>query len=183
MSKPRLYLDITIEDLTHLRDLGLIEHEDFFARNDRRGKGYLRRAYYDELIAICLCQNAATQCIDPNHGFGDFDVWLFYQDSPDISFPYRAYPKTGKPQFKGTYVDFLKRSIPAKFTVRSDNVSGAVVSYLTEQRTKTQKMLLCNAIVGLHPEEIFGMVVWGGKLGAVQSMSVSDMRDHVRLHF
>lgn len=180
MSKPRLYLDITIEDLTHLRDLGLIEHEHFFARNDRRGKGYLRRAYYDGLIAICLCQNAATQCIDPNHGFGDFDVWLFYVDSPDANFPYRAYPKKDKPQLKGTYVDFLKRSIPSRHTSCADSAGGAVMSYLAERRTDTQKMLLCNAIVGLHPSEIFGMVIWGGEFGPVQPMSVSDMRHHVR---
>lgn len=149
----RLFDPITPEDLPRLRQLALKEHEDFFRRNK-----HLKRAFYDGLIAICLCQGAAAHYFDTRVGVKDFDIWHFYWESEEIQFPYRAHKRIQR-GYKGKAVDFLKRAIPTKLKSYKDP-GEIVLAYLLEKDTKTKKLLLEKPVISLHPEGIFAKVIW-----------------------
>lgn len=81
----RSYKTITVEDLKKLKDLALRERIEFFDR-----KPCYRKAYWDSLIAIALCQGAALHFIDSRTGVKDFDIWYFYIKNYEVTYPYRA---------------------------------------------------------------------------------------------
>jgi len=158
-SEERLYDSLSINDLKKLRELALEEHKSFFKRNP-----HLHKAFYNSLIGICLCQGAASHYLDPTVGIKDFDIWHFYLESKKSRFPYRAHKKI-KNGYKGKSIDFLKRVIPKRiYDLSPKSPEKIIMNYLLEKNTKTKKLLLKKAIIGLYPDEIFSKVLWKGEL-------------------
>jgi hypothetical protein len=160
MSKvERSYAPLTLDDLKQLKELALKEHEQFLKRNL-----HLEKAYRNSLIAICLCQGAASHYINPMIGVKDFDIWHFYVESEIIPFPYRAWKKVEN-GYKGKPIDFLKRAIPRRiYENHIDKPDQVVLEYLLARDTLTKKLLLKKAIIGLFPDGIFGKILWKGEL-------------------
>ncbi|RLJ01831.1 MAG: hypothetical protein DRP11_03840 [Candidatus Aenigmatarchaeota archaeon] len=156
-NKERIYAPLNKKDLRRLRELALDEHEKFFERNP-----HLRRAYYNSLIGICLCQGAALHYLNPKIGIKDFDIWHFYLRSSWVNFPYRAHKRIEN-GYMGMPIDFLKRDIPRYVYDQGSKESGQVImNYLLERNTKSKNFLLKKAIIGLYPDKIFGKVLWKG---------------------
>jgi hypothetical protein len=145
----RLYDTITMHDLERLKELAVREHEDFFKRNP-----HLKRAFYDSLIGICLCQGAASHFLNPKVGIKDFDIWHFYVEDNRSYFPYRAHKRIEN-GYKGKPIDFLKRAIPTH-TYNANASEQTIMNYLFERNTKTKRLLLEKAIIGLFPANIYG---------------------------
>ena len=149
-NEKRLYYPLDEEDLRRLRELALEEHEKFFERNP-----HLREAYCNSLIGICLCQGAASHYLNLKVGIKDFDIWHFYLESNEVNFPYRAHKRIQNGH-KDKSIDFLKRAIPRYIHDKSPKDPGQIImNYLLERNTKTKRLLLKKAIIGLYPDEIF----------------------------
>lgn len=155
MNVKRTYEPITINDLKKLRELALSEHEDFFKRNP-----HLTSAYRNSLVAICLCQGAASHYLNNKIGINDFDIWHFYVENNVTKFPYRAHKRLAA-GYKGKPIDFLKRTIP-KDICSSNNPDQILMKYLLQKNTNTKRLLLKQAIIGLFPDKIFSKVIWTG---------------------
>ena len=154
-----MYDRLTEHNLEQLKELALKEHKEFFERNP-----HLKNIYCNSLIGICLCQGAASHYLNPNVGIKDFDIWHFYVENTSTNFPYRAHKRieTG---YKGKPIDFLKRAISKEiYDSFSNEPKQVIIEYLLERNTNTKKLLLKKAIIGLYPNEIFGKVLWKGKL-------------------
>jgi hypothetical protein len=152
----RSYKRLTSIDLRNLQGLGIEENKAFFRRNP-----HLKAAYGNALIAICLCQGAASHFLNPSVGVKDYDVWHFYVQNLRVPFPYRAHYRS---HYKGRRVDFLKRCVPRRIVNASTAARKSVLAYLMRRDTGTKKRLLIKAVIGLHPKPIFGEVLWRGKL-------------------
>jgi hypothetical protein len=152
----RSYEPLTTVDLANLRRLGIEEGKAFLRRNP-----HLRTAYGSALIAICLCQGAASHFLNPSVGVKDYDVWHFYAQNRRVPFPYRAHHRS---YCGGRRVDFLKRCIPKRIINTSTSAGNSVLSYLMMRDTVTKKRLLVKAVIGLHPKSILGKVLWRGEL-------------------
>jgi len=149
---------LTTSDLEQLKELALKEHEKFFERNP-----HLKSAYYYSLIGICLCQGAASHYLNPAVGVKDFDVWHFYVEHKEINFPYRA-RKRIESGYKGKPIDFLKRSVSEDvYDSCLGHPEKTIMKYLLGRNTKTKRLLLKKAIVGLFPNFLFGRVLWKGE--------------------
>jgi len=153
---PRSYDPLTLPDLRTLRDVAVNEHDSFIRRNP-----HLAKSYGNSLVAICLCQGAASHYLDPRIGIKDFDVWHFYLDDPKVPFPYRAHRRIDR-GFKGKPLDFLKRSISRHRGLALAECHLLLLNYLLESDTQTKRMLLRKAVIGLYPQEIFDLVIWPG---------------------
>jgi len=155
----RLMTPLTRNDLEHLKKLSLKEHYAFFERNP-----HLRTAYYGSLIGICLCQGAASHYVNPKVGVKDWDIWHFYIKDRKTNFPYRARKRIDN-GYRGKPIDFLKRAISKDIY---DSYSGyperTIMRYLLERNTKTKRLLLKDAIIGLYPNALVGRVFWKGEL-------------------
>ncbi len=152
----RSYEPLATADLKRLRRLGIEESKAFLQRNP-----HLKTAYGNALIAICLCQGAASHFLSPSVGVKDYDIWHFYKQHLRVPFPYRAHYRS---HYKGRRVDFLKRCIPKCIVNASTSAGKSVIAYLSRRDTATKKRLLIKAVIGLHPKPIFGKVLWRGKL-------------------
>ncbi len=152
----RSYEPLTPIDLVSLRRLGIEESKAFLRRNP-----HLKTAYGSALIAICLCQGAASHFLSPSVGVKDYDVWHFYVQNLRVPFPYRAHYRS---HYKGRRVDFLKRCIPNRLANASTSAGKSVMAYLMRRDTATKKRLLTKAVIGLHPKSIFEKVLWRGEL-------------------
>lgn len=157
MTKVRLYDALTTKDLSRLRDIGLQEHENFFRRNPR-----LKFPYYRRLLAICLCQGAASHYLDNRWGINDFDLWHFYLEHASVPFPYRAHYRIQN-GYRGRRVDFLKRTIREDIALRHCDSGEAVLAYLLERNTSSKRLLVRKGVIGLFPSRIFGKVLWKGE--------------------
>ena len=126
------------------------------------------RLYAMRIICVVLCQGAALHYIDGKNGIKDFDVWTFYAEHPEVSFPYRRIghrdfgsskfgflPNDIRP-FKGRRVDLIGRSLPVK--INADPVK-TIRQYLEMPRTKSARMLAQKAVVMIHPKQLLGTVV------------------------
>lgn len=154
----RSYWVLTEADLTQLRQLAHEEHEEFFRRNPRLG-AFFRKS----LIGICLCQGAASHYLHPAIGIKDFDIWHFYRENKDSSFPYRAH-KSIEGGYRGKRIDFLKRAIPESTCEQYPGQPGrTILSYLHQRDTRTKAELLKKAIIGLWPSSILGETLWKGQ--------------------
>lgn len=150
---------ITEGDLRRLGEIGLKEHKDFFARNAR-----LAAEYEDRLLMVCLRQSAARHYADPgfNEGFGDLDIWLFYEVNPRVRFPDRAHNRTNKPRHKGKDVDVLRRAVV--LDPSADALDGrveAVLRHIERRRKATRRRdRKPDALVGIFPDHVAGKVLW-----------------------
>jgi len=155
----RLYVPLAMDDLKQLRGLALKEHKQFFRRNP-----HLKRAYCNSLIAICLCQGAASHYLNSRVGIKDFDIWHFYVENESINFPYRAWKRIEN-GYKEKPIDFLKRAIPRSlFGAYPNSPERVILEYMFTRNTLTKTLLLKKAVIGLFPNEIFGKVLWKGEL-------------------
>ena len=154
----KLFEPITESDLKHLQRFALKEHGMFFERNP-----HLKAAYANSLIGIALCQGAALHYVNPKVGIKDFDIWYFYRKNEEVGFPYRA-KRSIENGYKGRRLDFLRRAIEkVVFDLYPNDPGKCIMEYLFERNTKTKRLLLEKAIVGLFPDEIFGKVIWKGE--------------------
>lgn len=165
----RSYKTITVEDLKKLRDLALRERIKFFDRNP-----CYRKAYFDSLIAIALCQGAALHFIDRRTGVKDFDIWCFYIKNHKITYPYRAlksvdsrleefgvHPDDVVKRYRGRRVHLMGRTIDIDIVKRNNgDPRNCIIKYLEGGRTKTSRALAKKAVVGLWPDAILGKVIW-----------------------
>lgn len=157
MSPERLFERLTERDLWQLRAIALEEGEAFFARNQ-----HLAAAYSGRLIGICLCQGAASHYLDPTVGIKDFDLWYFYREHPDVRIPHRARRRIPN-GLKGRPIDSLRRAIPDHVVGRSpDDPAATIMAYLRQRDTQTKRALLKKAVIGLHPDALFGKILWRG---------------------
>ncbi len=160
----RCYEKITLADLKDLQEIALREREAFFKRNPK-----YKDAYYDSLLMIALCQGAAKHYVDETNGIKDFDIWFFYRQDPELTYPYLAnkpadsklpkfgaHPECFKKGYKGRKVDLLGRSLSST----KEDPKEIVIEYLEKRKTQTAKHLATKAVVALWPEEILGEVIW-----------------------
>ena len=157
-SEIRTYDLLTIDDFRVLKELAIKEHEAFFRRNK-----HLREAYGNNLVAICLCQGAASHYLNPTVGVKDIDIWLFYKDCPGVNFPARS-RKRDDNAYMGKPIDWLRRAIPAEMVEASDNEAGLAMRAYIEKRNINKWQLLKKAIIGLYPEQILGEIIWKGEI-------------------
>lgn len=160
----RSYEKIRRVDLERLAALADRDREDFFHRNP--GTASL---YEDRVLCVTLAQGAALHYVDGKTGVKDFDVWSFYRTHPERPFPYRrrGVVDFGDPRFglspdspsvfTGKRVDLIGRSIDVR---RNESPVDAVRRYLHSGRTMSARLLAQKAMIGLGPEELFGMVIW-----------------------
>ena len=150
---------ITREDLRCLTDIGIQEHRRFFNRNQ-----HLAALFEDGLLLVCLRQSAARHYCDPgfNTGFGDFDLWLFYEAKKGIRFPYRARLRKHRPVYRGKDVDVLRRAVTVEVDVLcTDDAVRAITQYVERRRrTVPKRDRKPDALVGLYPDEVFGETLW-----------------------
>jgi hypothetical protein len=158
----RSYVPITKADLRHLAKLAAEDRRDLFARKPDTG-----RLYADRLFAVALCQGAALHYIDKKNGIKDLDVWSFYEEHPERTYPYRRIakvdfgdPKFGttddSPQFIGRRVDLIGRSIPG--ADRAHPIE-TLRRYL-QGTTESAQCLAKKAVILLEPAPLLGTVVW-----------------------
>jgi len=165
MADDRAYARITRADLKRLLKIARLEREDFFARHKEYAILYRKR-----VLCTALCQGAALHYINGQTGVRDFDVWTFYAEHPEASFPhwheerydYGRSNKFGRlsdapDAFKGRPVDLAGRSIEAS---PADDPIEALQHYLRRGSTPVARRLADKAVVLLEPEKLAGYVVW-----------------------
>jgi len=165
----RSYKTITIEDLEKLRNLALRERIEFFDRNPR-----YRKTYWNLLIAIALCQGAASHFVDREVGVKDFDIWYFYIENRETRYPYRSrksvdsrlsefgvHPDDVEKSYSGRRVHLMGRTIDIDIVERNNkDPKNCIIGYLEKGRTETARELAEKAVVGLWPDGIFGKIIW-----------------------
>jgi hypothetical protein len=150
-------------DLRRLAELATEDREEFFTRNPR-----WRRLYANRRLCVALCQGAALHYIDCTNGVKDFDVWTFYAEHPEASFPHRRRGRRdfglshfgrhpADREFAGRAVDFLARSL--WYPVGADPIA-AVQTYLSEGHSESARRLAQKAVVVLEPAQLRGHVIW-----------------------
>lgn len=168
----RSYKRITIEDLKKLEDLALKERTEFFDRHPR-----YRKAYENSLIAIALCQGAASHFVDGKTGVKDFDIWYFYIQNSDVTYPYRAlksvdsnlsefgvHPDDVEKRYRGRRGHLMGRTIDISIVKRNNgDAMNCIIEYLEAGRTTTARELAKKSVVGLWPDAILGRVIWSGR--------------------
>lgn len=158
----------SLEKLTtqHLQRLGRIaadDHADLFRRKKETGGLYSQRRF-----AIALCQGGALHFIDGQNGIKDLDVWCFYTEAPERSFPYRRRAEydfgdacmgqtSSHPHYVGRKVDVIGRSIPG---ARADDPAGSLQRYLRGGETESARQLARKAVVLIDPPQFLGLVIW-----------------------
>ena len=156
--KMRTYEILTADDFKEMRNYALEELERFFQISHSK-----YQVYQNKLIAICLGQGAAKHYIDKKTGIEDIDIWFFFEEDDNVKIPHRRNMRkqTRKPFTKlGTKpIDFLKKMIPRNCIVKG-NKPGTLQDYLTKCKTQTASKLSEKPIIGLHPDELFGKVLW-----------------------
>lgn len=158
MTTNRINRPVGIAELRTLTEFAMAEESDFFIRNP-----HLVAPYRDRLLMVALCQGAALQYLGRGDGVKDFDVHFFYAQNPEklrLSRPVkRITADIGA--FRGIGVDFLRAAVPrtapgldASETVRAIRV------YLERAPTPRPRHLKKKAVIGLHPDDVFGQQVW-----------------------
>jgi hypothetical protein len=159
----RSFEKITQEDVVALALIALEDFEDLFTR-----KGFCR-PYRDRLRLICLCQGAARHFVHGDRGVHDFDMWGFFAEIPNHSFPYRRMGKRdfglsrfGRnpddgPDFKGRRVDIIGRSIPMPTNEASIE---SVQRYLHEGLTESARLLRERPVIIAWPQKDVGQIIW-----------------------
>jgi hypothetical protein len=137
---------------------------DLFRRNPQ-GSG----RYAGRLLCRALCQGAALHYVNKTNGVKDFDVWSFYAQYDDWSFPARwrgtrdcGPSKFGRypgdpPRYAGRRVDLLGRSLPAG---PGADPAEILRRYLAARRTDSAKALAAKAVVLIHPPNRAGEIAW-----------------------
>jgi len=165
MAGNRSYAQITRNDLKRLLAIARSERDDFFSRHKEYAILYRKR-----VLCTALCGNAALHYVNGQSGIETFEVWTFYAEHPEASFPYwheerydygsnRKFGQLpGAPEaFKGRPVDLAGRSIEASPV---DDPIEALQYYLRRGATPVARRLAEKAVVLLEPERLVGYVAW-----------------------
>ncbi|MEX1109636.1 MAG: hypothetical protein WEC00_12035 [Dongiaceae bacterium] len=159
----RSFERIELADLKKLVEIALTDLNDLFGR-----KHDLTNLYRDRLLALAFCQGAAEHFVRPGRGVKDFDVWAFFSNNPQKSFPYRRRGKRdfGPSKFgrhpsdhgyAGRRVDILGRDISVSI---GETPEVAIRRYLSTYPTKSARLLAMRPVVLLTPPELTGKVIW-----------------------
>lgn len=164
MTDERSYERITRVDLKRLARIARIEREDFFKRHREYAILYRKR-----VLCTALCEDAALHFINGQTGVLTFDVWTFYAEHPEASFPHwheerydfgrsrfgrlASAPET----FKGRPVNLAGRSIEASPT---DAPIDALQYYLRRAHNPVPRRLAQKAVVMIEPEPLAGYLAW-----------------------
>ncbi len=165
MAGERSYARITRVDLKRLLAIARLERDDFFSRHKEYAILYRKR-----VLCTALCGDTALHYINGQTGIARFEVWTFYAEHPEATFPYwheerydyGASAKFGRlPEapaaFKGRPVDLAGRSIDAS---PMDDPLEALQYYLRRGATPVARRMAEKAVVLLEPEPLVGYVAW-----------------------
>jgi hypothetical protein len=165
MAGERSYARINRVNLKRLLAIARVERDDFFSRHKEYAILYRKR-----VLCTALCGDAALHYINGQTGIARFQVWTFYAEHPEATFPYwhgerydyGASEKFGRlpdaPEaFKGRPVDLAGRSIDA---APADDPLEALQYYLRRGSTPVARRLAEKAVVLLEPEPLAGYVAW-----------------------
>jgi hypothetical protein len=161
----RSYKPIADSDLARLAEIAAQDRAARFARRPRW------RVYADRILSVALCQGAALHYVDAKNGVKDIDVWTFYAEHSEGTFPYRwtTWADFGESRFgrwsedphadalKGRRVDLIGRSLNEP--PGADPVA-ALTRYLTEGKTESARRLAEKAVVIIDPRALRGTIVW-----------------------
>jgi hypothetical protein len=160
----RSHARITRQDLRRLARLAQEERDDFFGRHAEWAILYSRR-----VLCVALCGDAALHYLNGITGVGEFQVWTFYAENSEASFPvhhvsHLDYGESkfgrgaGLPEsYKGLRVVLQGRSLEA---ATGDDPLEALQRYLKGRATPTPRELAAKAVVLLEPEEFLGFEAW-----------------------
>jgi hypothetical protein len=155
MSKRYRHAEVTMLELQALATLAAVEEACFFERNP-----HLAAPYRNRLLAIALCQGAALQYLGKGYGVADFDVHFFYDQNPKKPKLSRTVKRNTADvgAFRGIDVDFVRTVVSG-----GDPSSPALVrirGFLDAAPTPNALHLAQKAVVGLFPEDLFGVTIW-----------------------
>ncbi len=160
----RSHARITRQDLKRLARLAQEEREDFFGRHPEWAILYRKR-----VLCVALCGDAALHYLNGITGVDEFQVWTFYAENSEASFPHHhvAHLDYGESKFgrdptlpesyKGLRVVLQGRSLEA---ATGDDPLEAVQRYLTARAAPTPRELAAKAVVLLEPDEFLGFEAW-----------------------
>jgi hypothetical protein len=160
----RSFERITRTDLKKLARLARAERDDFFGRHNEWAILYRKR-----IVCTALCQGAALHYINGTTGVSEFNVWTFYAEHPEATFPFQQISKLdfGKSKFgqdavnpeayQGRRVESQGRSLDCK---PDDDPIEVLQHYLKGGETPSARELREKAVVLLEPERFLGYVVW-----------------------
>ncbi|MCC7079513.1 MAG: hypothetical protein IT530_02485 [Burkholderiales bacterium] len=165
MPDEKSYARITRKDLKRLLAIARMEREDFFSRHKEYAILYRRR-----VLCTALCGGAALHFANGQTGVRAFDVFTFFAEHPEASFPHwheerydfgpsRKFGRLpGAPEsFRGRPVDLAGRSIDASAT---DDPVEALQYYLRRGNSPVARRLAEQAVVLLEPETLMGYEAW-----------------------
>lgn len=146
---------------SELRDLArLAETEEgaFFQRCP-----HLVAPYRERLMLAALCQGAALQFLGRGYGVKDFDVHFFYAQNPAKMRLSRAVKsiRANVGAFPAIKVDFIRTVVQqAETGLDAKRAVEQIQDFLARQPTNNAKHLAKKAVVGLYPQEVFGLRIW-----------------------
>ena len=164
MADDRSFERITRVDLKRLARIARIEREDFFGRHKEYAILYRKR-----VLCTALCEDAALHYINGQTGVSTFDVFTFYAEHPEASFPHwheDRYDfgrskfgrlKSASETFKGRPVNLAGRSIDASPT---DHPIEALQYFLRRTSNPVPRRLAEKAVVLIEPEPFSGYLAW-----------------------
>lgn len=164
MADTRSYARITRTDLKRLVRLAQDERDDFFTRHPEWAILYRKR-----ILCAGLCGDSALHYLNGITGVGEFQVWTFYAENSEASFPphhvsHLDYGESkfgrsaGLPEsYKGLRVELQGRSLDAR---PGDDALEALQRYLKAHRSPSARELSSKAVVLLEPDEFLGVEAW-----------------------
>jgi hypothetical protein len=157
MSKRYIQRAVGQAEIGSLATIAESEEADFFGRNP-----HLVELYRSRLVAVALCQGAALQYLGRGYGVNDFDLHFFYRQNPDKLRLSRAVRRifTAVGSFEDAPVDFVRTVIPWQLCDEFHNPGELVRAFLQRAWTSNAQHLAEKAVIGLLPEELFGVVLW-----------------------
>ena len=164
MADDRSYERITRGDLKRLLKIARLERDDFFARHREYAILYRKR-----VVCTALCGDAALHYVNGMTGVLEFDVWTFYAEHPEASFPYWHEERydfgrsrfgrlpSAPESFRGRPVNLAGRSIDAS---PADDPIEALQYYLRRSANPVPKRLAEKAVVMIEPDPLSGYLAW-----------------------
>lgn len=150
-------------DLRRMSEIALADLESLCTRKPR-WEVYRRR-----LVAVALCQGAASHYQDHTHGLKDIDLWSFFAEVRGQPYPWRriGHADFGPSKFgtdpsdssyRGRRVDLMGRSLP--HTMKAD-AAAAIKTWLRAGSTSAT-FIRRSPIVLVYPPARLGEFVWHG---------------------
>jgi hypothetical protein len=158
MSKRYIQRTVGQAEIESLATIAKNEEADFFKRNP-----HLVEPYRSRLAAVALCQGgAALQYLGRGYGVNDFDLHFFYRQNLDKLRLSRSVRRifTTVGSFEDAPVDFVRTLVPWQLCDEFLNPAELVRAFLQRAWTSNAQHLAEKAVIGLLPEELFGVALW-----------------------